>query len=248
MLLAQRHAAARIDSVRRNAASYSVKLTQVSRPSTSVSTMAHQTSVSSAQDYCKPAHDYSRIPVGHDMPSDYEKDIPNWAAKRRAGVVIHPTSLPGPYGIGELGEHAHHLIDWMSSAGLQVWQILPLVPPDAEYYSPYSGTDSNAGNPLLISIDELVKCGLLDASDRPSAVSVANVDFQAVRTWVAWFQLGWQCSCSAAVPLSHAHVPVTAVKQVVKLGRRLQLSKCLCCGRQQTACWAMATSSSCVTS
>ncbi len=49
------------------------------------------------------------------------------------------------------------------------------------YYSPYSGTDSNAGNPMIISIDELIKEGLLDPSDAPERVPVADVDFEKVR-------------------------------------------------------------------
>ncbi len=40
-----------------------------------------------------------------------------------AGVIIHPTSLPGPYGIGEIGSEAHALVDWMASAGLSLWQV-----------------------------------------------------------------------------------------------------------------------------
>lgn len=127
------------------------------------------------------AADYSKIPLGGDMPPEYSNDIPDWAHKRRAGVIIHPTSLPGPYGIGELGEQARNLLDWIASAGLQVWQILPLVPPDPMFYSPYSGTDSNAGNPLVISIDDLIKEGLLDWGDAPPRVPVGDCDFAAVR-------------------------------------------------------------------
>ncbi|KAJ9509665.1 hypothetical protein QJQ45_011343 [Haematococcus lacustris] len=114
------------------------------------------------------------------MPAHYDRDIPNWAAKRRAGVIIHPTSLPGAYGIGEIGEQGRKLVDWIESAGMQCWQILPLVPPDPMFYSPYSGTDSNAGNPLVISIDDLIRDGLLDASDAPARVPVADVNFAKV--------------------------------------------------------------------
>ena len=42
---------------------------------------------------------------------------------RRAGVILHPTSLPGPYGIGEIGEHAYAFVDWLQSAGMQAWQV-----------------------------------------------------------------------------------------------------------------------------
>ncbi len=44
-------------------------------------------------------------------------------ALTHAGVIIHPTSLPGPYGIGEIGEEAYRLVDWMVSAGLSMWQV-----------------------------------------------------------------------------------------------------------------------------
>ncbi len=127
------------------------------------------------------SHDYSKIPLGGDMPKDYDRDTPNWTLLRRAGVILHPTSLPGPYGIGEIGEQGRLLVDWIISAGLRVWQVLPMVPPDPMFFSPYSGTDSNAGNPLVISIDELIKDGLLDASDAPPRVPVADVEYAKVR-------------------------------------------------------------------
>lgn len=126
------------------------------------------------------ASPYDKIPLGGDLPKDYDTDIPDWGKKRRAGVILHPTSLPGPYGIGELGEHCRKLVDWCVDAGLQCWQILPMVPPDPMFYSPYSGTDSNCGNPLVVSIDELIKEGLLDKADTPPAVPAADVDFETV--------------------------------------------------------------------
>ena len=125
---------------------------------------------------------YDKIALGADMPADYDKDIPKWSERRRAGVIIHPTSLPGPYGIGEIGEQARKLVDWMETACLQCWQILPLVPPDPMFYSPYSGTDSNAGNPLVISIDDLIRDGLLDSDDAPARVPVADIDFPQVKS------------------------------------------------------------------
>lgn len=128
-----------------------------------------------------PASPYDKIPLGGDLPKEYSQDIPNWALKRRAGIILHPTSLPGAYGIGEIGEQARRFLDWLESAGMQCWQILPLVPPDPMFFSPYSGTDSNAGNPLVISLDELVKDGLLAASDLPARVPVGDVDFEKVR-------------------------------------------------------------------
>ena len=89
--------------------------------------------------------------------------MPNWDGKRRAGIILHPTSLPGPYGIGELGAEARSFVDWLVTSGMTCWQMLPLGPPDPMYYSPYSGTDANCGNPLIISIDELIAEGLIDA-------------------------------------------------------------------------------------
>ena len=60
---------------------------------------------------------------------------PGW----RAGIILHPTSLPGPYGTGEIGKEAYRFVDWLVSAGQQIWQVLPLVPPEEQFWSPYSG-------------------------------------------------------------------------------------------------------------
>lgn len=121
-----------------------------------------------------------KVDPGTDLGKDYDTHIPDWDKKRRAGIILHPTSLPGPYGIGEIGQDARSFVDWLQSAGMQCWQVLPLVPPDPMYYSPYSGLDSNCGNPLLISIDDLISDGLLDPSDAPPHVPVADVDFPTV--------------------------------------------------------------------
>lgn len=120
-------------------------------------------------------------PLGGDLPANYDQLMPEWTAKkRRAGVILHPTSLPGPYGIGELGSEAFAMLDWLERAGMQCWQLLPMVLPDPMYYSPYSGTDANCGNPLVISIDTLIQDKLLDACDAPAHVAIADVDFAAV--------------------------------------------------------------------
>lgn len=100
--------------------------------------------------------------------------MPSFFKGRRAGVILHPTSLPGPYGIGDLGIEARQFVDWLATAGMQCWQMLPLVPPDPMFYSPYSGTDANGGNPLLISTDQLIVDGLLDAEDKPAQVRYCN--------------------------------------------------------------------------
>eukprot|EP00882_Tetradesmus_deserticola_P006821 GHRQ01007183.1.p1 GENE.GHRQ01007183.1~~GHRQ01007183.1.p1 ORF type:complete len:567 (+),score=225.75 GHRQ01007183.1:276-1976(+) len=120
--------------------------------------------------------------LGAPLGPAYGEDgnMPDWHKGRRAGVILHPTSLPGPYGIGELGQEAFRFIDWLHSAGMQVWQVLPLVPPDQEFYSPYSGLDTNCGNPLLIDLESLITEGLLEESDRPAAMPDGDVQFAEV--------------------------------------------------------------------
>lgn len=108
---------------------------------------------------------YSEFEPGEALPETYEHIDPAKSKKRRAGVVLHPTSLPGRYGTGEIGNEALKFIDWLVDAGIQVWQVLPLVPPDPKYWSPYSGEDALCGNTLLIPLDGLVHMGLLDAED-----------------------------------------------------------------------------------
>ena len=70
---------------------------------------------------------------------------------RAAGVLLHPTSLPGPHGIGDLGDAAIRFLDLMAEAGLTIWQMLPLGP-TGYGDSPYQGFSAFAGNPLLISV------------------------------------------------------------------------------------------------
>jgi 4-alpha-glucanotransferase len=81
---------------------------------------------------------------------------------RTAGVLLHPTSFPGPYGVGDLGAEALHFLDWLAAAGQRIWQVLPLNPPGFGN-SPYGCLSSFAGNPALISPDRLVEEGLLPA-------------------------------------------------------------------------------------
>ena len=79
---------------------------------------------------------------------------------RYSGILLHPTSLPGPYGIGDLGKNAYDFIDFLDKAGQSVWQCLPLGPTGFGD-SPYQSFSSFAGQPLLISPDLLVKDKLL---------------------------------------------------------------------------------------
>jgi 4-alpha-glucanotransferase len=75
--------------------------------------------------------------------------------KRCSGILLHPTSLPGSCGIGDLGESAYHFIDFLVHSRQSLWQILPITPPSSFGNSPYQCLSSFAGNPLLISLDSL---------------------------------------------------------------------------------------------
>lgn len=102
-------------------------------------------------------------------------------SRRSSGLLLHPTSLPGPYGIGDLGPCAFEFIDLLTATGQRVWQILPLGP-TGYGDSPYQCFSAFAGNPLLISIDRLVEAGLLSPSERgrPQDFALGQVDYAAV--------------------------------------------------------------------
>jgi malto-oligosyltrehalose synthase/4-alpha-glucanotransferase len=86
--------------------------------------------------------------------------------KRRAGVIMHITSLPSDFGIGDMGPEARAFADFLSRANQKYWQLLPLNPTGpAAYYSPYSAYSSMAGNALLISPDDLRSDGMLTAEE-----------------------------------------------------------------------------------
>ena len=83
---------------------------------------------------------------------------------RSSGVLLHPTSLPGPHGIGTLGDQAHRFAAWLADAGQRVWQVLPLGP-TGYGDSPYQCFSAFGGNPLLIDLDLLAQQGLLAEDD-----------------------------------------------------------------------------------
>ncbi|MBN1241261.1 MAG: 4-alpha-glucanotransferase [Spirochaetales bacterium] len=85
-------------------------------------------------------------------------------SERTAGVLLHPSSLPGKYGIGELGDEAYRFVDWLADAGQGVWQVLPLGP-TGYGDSPYASFSTHAGNEQLIALDPLVDEGLLAKGD-----------------------------------------------------------------------------------
>ncbi|MEW6196511.1 MAG: 4-alpha-glucanotransferase [Bacteroidota bacterium] len=84
--------------------------------------------------------------------------------ERSAGILLHPTSLPGKFGIGDLGPSAFHFVDFLKHAGQTLWQVFPLGP-TGYGDSPYQCFSAFAGNPLLISPELLFKEGLLDKND-----------------------------------------------------------------------------------
>jgi 4-alpha-glucanotransferase len=83
---------------------------------------------------------------------------------RSSGILLHPTSLPGPYGSGDFGVNAYHFVDWLTAAGQKLWQILPLggIGPGN---SPYMSTSAFAGNILLIDLVDLKENGWLTEKD-----------------------------------------------------------------------------------
>jgi malto-oligosyltrehalose synthase/4-alpha-glucanotransferase len=85
---------------------------------------------------------------------------------RGAGILMHITSLPSPFGVGDLGPEAYNFADFLSRSGQKYWQLLPLNPTGPEQnYSPYSSVSSMAGNTLLISPELLAEAGLLQSND-----------------------------------------------------------------------------------
>lgn len=101
--------------------------------------------------------------------------------RRKSGVLLHPTSLPGESGIGSLGTEACRFVDFLHRAGQSLWQVLPLGP--AAYgNSPYSCYSAFAGSPLLIDLPTLVEEGDITASDLQSGFPNDRVDYQKVET------------------------------------------------------------------
>ncbi|QNH57530.1 4-alpha-glucanotransferase [Limnospira indica] len=101
---------------------------------------------------------------------------------RSSGILLHPTSLPGRYGIGDIGPNAYQFVDFLRDSHQQLWQILPLGPTGFGN-SPYLSYSAFAGNPLLISPDMLAETGLLTAKDLDKIPTLPTdmVDFDRVR-------------------------------------------------------------------
>ena len=103
------------------------------------------------------------------------------ATIRTAGILLHPTSLPGRFGIGDLGQPAHQFAEFLAGAGVGLWQVLPLGP-TGYGDSPYQCFSAFAGNPLLISLEALVQEGFLlpEELDWPLTFPVDAVDYGGV--------------------------------------------------------------------
>ena len=105
-------------------------------------------------------------------------------APRSAGLLLHPTSLPGPHGIGDVGPGAYEWVDFVAASGCSWWQVLPLGP-TGYGDSPYQCFSAFAGNPYLVSPELLVDDGLLtheDVLQRP-AFEPRRVDYGAATAW-----------------------------------------------------------------
>ena len=99
---------------------------------------------------------------------------------RSSGILLHPTSLPGPYGVGDFGPEAYRFLDFLHAAGQKLWQVLPLNP-TGYGDSPFQCFSANAGNPLLLSIDRLRDQELLSLEDLAATPDfpAEHVDFEA---------------------------------------------------------------------
>ncbi len=101
---------------------------------------------------------------------------------RKSGILLHPTSLPGKYGIGDLGPEAENFLYFLRDTYTSIWQILPVHPPGYGN-SPYTAYSAFAGNELFVSPDILVEEGFLDEADTAAYpyMDPGVVDFESVR-------------------------------------------------------------------
>ena len=103
--------------------------------------------------------------------------------QRCAGVLLHITSLPGRYGIGDLGPGAYQFVDWLHSAGQRLWQLLP-TNPIGPGNSPYQSVSAFAGSPLMVALEPLINAGWLSLGELPKPGFNANaVEFDVVVPW-----------------------------------------------------------------
>jgi len=105
-------------------------------------------------------------------------------SERASGVLLHPSSLPGPHGCGDLGPEAHRFAAWLHGARQRFWQMLP-AGPIGYGNSPYSALSAFAGNSSLVSLDRLVDEALLPMSALadPPRFPDGRADYPAARAW-----------------------------------------------------------------
>ena len=92
---------------------------------------------------------------------------------RRSGIVLHLTSLPGPHGLGDLGDEAHRFVDWLAASGQSLWQVLP-IHPVGPGNSPYQCPSAFAGSPWLVALAPLATAPAFDA---------AQADYERAIPW-----------------------------------------------------------------
>ncbi|MEL7228056.1 MAG: 4-alpha-glucanotransferase [Cyanobacteria bacterium J06576_12] len=100
---------------------------------------------------------------------------------RTSGILLHPTSLPGRFGIGDIGYQSYRFVDFLAETKQQLWQVLPLGP-TGHGNSPYMSYSAMAGNPLLISLENVQSQGLLEEEELALIESfpIDRVDYDAV--------------------------------------------------------------------
>jgi 4-alpha-glucanotransferase len=99
---------------------------------------------------------------------------------RRSGVLVHPSSFPGRWGIGDLGPQAYAFVDFLADTHQQLWQVLPLGP-TGDDGSPYSSFSASAGNPLLISVESFADEGFSAPAPPAGILESQPVDQRQVR-------------------------------------------------------------------
>ncbi len=159
---------------------------------------------------------------------------------RASGVLLHPTSLPGPHGSGDFGRDAYHFVDWLVAAGQKLWQLLPLagIGPGN---SPYMSNSAFAGNVLLVDLAELQQQGWLDAADVAPlpAADAAQIDFSQMYPFrMARLAQAAARFAAAGTPAQHEDFAKFHAEQASWLDDyALFMSLCEACGWQDWCLW-----------
>lgn len=134
--------------------------------------------------------------------------------KRASGVLLHISSLPGPYGIGTLGKNAYRFIDFLKLAGQTYWQVLPLGPTGFGD-SPYQSSSAFAGNPYLIDLDMLHEQGLIespasalsDDPEEPDYADFSSLSHSRLDILQPAYEKGQVCLADAFAHFKKQHAP-----------------------------------------